>query len=146
LPCKIRIGKKEQDFVTLITSKYLPIYRILYFNKNIKPENYFFIEDVDEICKSNYAISKEIRTSSINAGEVMKNYFPTILEGQKNEKVLLEGLTLFFTSKNTVGSDLKLSEQKWNESTDYFQDFRTGSEAVLLIRTKKGINNKNVTL
>lgn len=144
LPCKIRIGKKEQDFVTLIASKYFPIYQTLYFNTQIEPSNYFFVENIDELSKSDYAISKEIRNSAIKAKKVKKNFYPTILEGQKNQKVLIEGLTLFFNSQNIVGSDLKVSEQNWTEKTDYIQDFSTESNAVLLIRTKNEINNKNV--
>lgn len=42
LPCKIKVGEIEHDFVTLIASKYFPVYQTLYFNRHVKPSNYFF--------------------------------------------------------------------------------------------------------
>lgn len=143
LPCKIRIGKKDQDFVTLIASKYFPIYQTLYFNTQIEPSNYFFIDNIDELCKSDYAVSKEIRNSAIKAKKAKKNFFPTILEGPKNQKVLIEGLTLFFNSQNIIGSNLRLSKLSWTEETDYFENFSTEPKAILLMRTKNEMEKEN---
>ena len=145
LPCKIRIGKKEQDFVTLVASKYFPILQTLYFNMRIEPSNYFFVDNIDELCKSDYAISKEIRNAAIKAKKARKNFFPTILEGPKNQEVLIEGLTLFFNSQNIIGSNLRVSKLSWTEETDYLEDFSTEPKAILLMRTKNEIDNKNFT-
>ncbi len=137
LPCKINtINGEEIDFVTVQYCAEFP--KFLVFGDMFVYQRYFFIEDIQRIEASKYAVSKEVRNEAMNnQEEVEKNFFPTIVANQNGMEFLFEGLTLFMNHPEAIGSELHLSENKWQKRKQYINDYTPQRQHLVILKKGK---------
>ncbi|HOY47912.1 MAG TPA: hypothetical protein PL185_04400 [Flavobacteriales bacterium] len=140
LPCKIFTRTSEEiDFVTVQYCDDFP--RILCFGDMFVYQKYFFIEDIQRIEASTFAVSKSIRDESVSIKEeVEKNFYPTIVANPAGKEFLFEGMTLFMNHPDAKGSELHLSENKWQKRKQYINDYTPQRQHLLILKKgKKGL-------
>jgi len=139
LPCKITTKQGEEiDFVTVQYCDEFP--KILAFGDMFVYQSYFFIEDIQRIDASTFAVSKAIRDESLSINEeVEKNFFPTIVANPAGKEFLFEGMTLFMNHPDAKGCELHLSENKWQKRKQYINDYTPQRQNLLILKKgKKG--------
>lgn len=141
LPCKIITHTGEEiDYVTVRYCAEFP--KILCFGEMFVYQRYFFLEDIQRIEASVYAVSKVIRDESVSIKEeVEKNFYPTIVVNPAGKEFLFEGMTLFMNHPDAKGSELHLSKNKWQKRKQYINDYTPQRQhLVILKKRKKGRN------
>ncbi|MFM2286373.1 MAG: hypothetical protein RLZZ543_1870, partial [Bacteroidota bacterium] len=138
LPCKITTKQGEEiDFVTVQYCAEFP--KILCFGEMFVYQRYFFLEDIQHIKASDFAVSRTIRDESLSVKEeVEKNFYPTIVANPAGKEFLFEGMTLFMNHPEARGSELQLSENKWQKRKEYINDYTAQRKHLVIL--KKGKN------
>lgn len=121
----------EYEFTTILFSTNPPLGH--YFT-NFK--NVFFIDGVNSIKKSDYGLSKEIREKSLIAEEKRMGFYPIVVKNRINKEVVINGIELFFNSRNIKGSELELANEEWNHRKEYIYSSKNEMETTIVMVKK----------
>lgn len=104
-PCKCKTKNDENiDFCVVSFQKGPPRYN---------QEKIILIDQIEDIHESQYALSAEIRRSSINAPELWMGFYPTVIESkEKKEKFIIDHGAVFFNENGLKGEQMQLVEDK----------------------------------
>jgi hypothetical protein len=129
-PVKIRLKNGEiLDFVTIQVTPNPPIG---YFYNNFT--KIIFIDYVDSIERSEYAISKEIREMTKGAEERRMGFYPTVLKTNNGENVVINGQALFFKNGDIKGRDLLITNENWNHLEKYIYEKKIENQILVIAK------------
>lgn len=95
-----------------------------------------FIDDIESIEPSEFAISKVGRDKVMNAKEARMGFYPTLFVAKSGKKVVVNGQSFFFRNESIKGSDLLPIGEYWNHQNRYTYEGEGGIKNKVLVVAK----------
>lgn len=133
IPCSVQFKDgTSTDFAILKISNDPPLGADYDFYKSVH-----FIDEVEQVKPSEFALSMEIRKATETAEERRMGFYPTVTTTGNLKKVVLNGFEVLFAQDGIKGSDLTLSNVQWDHRDKSYLYSNHELERTLIIAKSK---------